>query len=303
MNGTTDTTDESTVGKRPENSINRPILIVFSDVDGTLVHYPETSFHSTNNNTDASMFLKLPPSRTGLQGILSIATLRKCQQLRRQGIKLVLISGMRTSTMMQRLPFLPKADAYCCENGGRIFYPMPVVDHHQHPASLKRRRRQVVTLVHVSNVSDTNGNTIIDASDESDTVESPFRLVEDGHWRSMLEHVDAAGPDGYQGEAGEEEENDDNSTIIPLEHRQGLLWEFAKTLVAQGFVLDWQGYATCFRVNRKQQQPSNQQSKDISDQMFQSLASGDIACPPGLIRSTNLGHIDFSPDCSGKRNW
>ncbi|OEU17932.1 hypothetical protein FRACYDRAFT_161642, partial [Fragilariopsis cylindrus CCMP1102] len=35
-----------------------------------------------------------------------------------------LISGMRTSTFLQRLPFLPKADAYATENGGRIFYPL-----------------------------------------------------------------------------------------------------------------------------------------------------------------------------------
>ncbi len=35
----------------------------------------------------------------------------------------VLVTGARTATLLQRLPFLPAADAYVCENGGRIFYP------------------------------------------------------------------------------------------------------------------------------------------------------------------------------------
>ena len=35
----------------------------------------------------------------------------------------MLITGARTSTLLTRLPFLPAADAYVAENGGRIFYP------------------------------------------------------------------------------------------------------------------------------------------------------------------------------------
>jgi hydroxymethylpyrimidine pyrophosphatase-like HAD family hydrolase len=37
-------------------------------------------------------------------------------------VLLVLITGARSATLLQRLPFLPAADAYVCENGGRIFY-------------------------------------------------------------------------------------------------------------------------------------------------------------------------------------
>lgn len=33
------------------------------------------------------------------------------------------MTGARTATLLQRLPFLPAADAYVSENGGRIFYP------------------------------------------------------------------------------------------------------------------------------------------------------------------------------------
>ena len=43
--------------------------------------------------------------------------------MRRGGVKLVLITGARLSTMLTRMAFLPSADAYVCENGGRIYYP------------------------------------------------------------------------------------------------------------------------------------------------------------------------------------
>lgn len=43
--------------------------------------------------------------------------------VRSTGVLLVLITGARTSTLFQRLPFLPKADAYASENGGRLFFP------------------------------------------------------------------------------------------------------------------------------------------------------------------------------------
>lgn len=32
-------------------------------------------------------------------------------------------TGARLSTMLTRMAFLPAADAYVCENGGRIYYP------------------------------------------------------------------------------------------------------------------------------------------------------------------------------------
>jgi hypothetical protein len=42
---------------------------------------------------------------------------------RKRGIKLILVSGVRESTFVGRLPYLPLADAYIIENGGRILYP------------------------------------------------------------------------------------------------------------------------------------------------------------------------------------
>ena len=35
---------------------------------------------------------------------------------------------MRTSTLNKRIPYLPHADADCCETGGRFFYPIPMND-------------------------------------------------------------------------------------------------------------------------------------------------------------------------------
>lgn len=93
--------------------------------------------------------LKLPPTTTGLQvvavgiahahnkhgskpqhhlvhllqGIISVKTLTELERMRRGGVKLVLITGARLSTMLTRMAFLPAADAYVCENGGRIYYP------------------------------------------------------------------------------------------------------------------------------------------------------------------------------------
>merc|ERR1712232_812473 len=78
------------------------ITLIFADVDGTLVHYPEitdsnknktndedditssSSSSSNNNNDHEQKILYLPPSSTGLRGVISSQTLSLCQQLRRK---------------------------------------------------------------------------------------------------------------------------------------------------------------------------------------------------------------------------
>ena len=76
------------------------IQIIFSDVDGTLVHYVENQNYTTD-------VIELPPSSTGMQGIISSKTLVQCQQLRQRcQRKLVLMSGMRTSTLWNRMPLI-----------------------------------------------------------------------------------------------------------------------------------------------------------------------------------------------------
>jgi hypothetical protein len=46
-------------------------------------------------------------------------------QLRRAGVKFVLISGARSTTMHARYPKLPLVDAVACETGVKILYPPP----------------------------------------------------------------------------------------------------------------------------------------------------------------------------------
>ena len=64
-----------------------------------------------------------PLSLTPLQGVISATTLHLVAKLRSKHVKFVVISGARLGTLMMRLPYLPAADAFVCENGGRVFYP------------------------------------------------------------------------------------------------------------------------------------------------------------------------------------
>lgn len=116
---------------------------------------------------------------------------------------------------MSRLPYLPLADVYCSEAGGRIFFAS----------------------------GDPTGESIrvdpnpYDGATEEDL--KPFFLVEDIEWRTKMERADAAGMDGFLG--------------AEVSERSGKLWSHARKLEEEGFVLDTKGYSTCFRVNCKQQ--------------------------------------------------
>ncbi|CAM9278714.1 unnamed protein product [Chrysoparadoxa australica] len=134
------------------------IKAVFSDIDGTLVHYEESP-----------EALALPASKTGRCGYISKETLELIQQIRANAVKFVLVSGVRYSTFAARLPFMPMADAYVIENGGRIFYP------------------------------------IAPSKDEGERAPSAEELVEDMDWRKQLEsscggpEMDALPPQERQG--------------------------------------------------------------------------------------------------------
>jgi len=244
--------------------------VVFSDVDGTLVHYPDHAARSGNNDDgDGSSFLsspsmiQLPPSSTGMRGVISSKTIRLAQTLRSEGcVKLVLVSGMRGTTLLKRLPYLPRADAYACDSGGRIFYPVDDV---------------------VSRENEYDGPIIKPVAFEgaSDRDLVPFGIREDLEWKSMITRTDAAGIHGF----------DDD---VEISKKRGLLWDFARTLMSDGFVVDYKGYSTCFRVNRRQQ------SDDIDDAKFASLLTLDP--PDGISASINLGCADFYPSKSGKKN-
>ena len=239
------------------------ILLVFSDLDGTLIHYPS----KVPRNKRSNRLLKLPPSSTGMRGIISSKTLSQIQEIRRKGIKFILVSGARASTLLSRLPYLPKADAYCCEAGGRIFYPTDEVAEDSFKVIPEK----------------------YDGADEESL--RPFSIVEDLDWRRKIE--EKAGPFGSV--------TLKDLAINPglqadINERNGLLWDFARSLAARGYVLDTKGYSACFRVNKKHQ-------TTVSDDEFVSLLDGKIKPYVGLASSINLSCIDFYPEESGKRNW
>ncbi|KAI2502481.1 hypothetical protein MHU86_11987 [Fragilaria crotonensis] len=165
--------------------------------------------------------------------------------------------------MWKRLAYLPRADAYCCEAGGRIFYPVPP-----------------------DNKSSVFKLEPFDGADESEL--EPFSLEEDMEWRLKMEMT--AGVDGF---VGNELDDDSSTTPIPIDQRKGPLWEYCRQLQRQGFVVDTTGYSVCFRVNRKQQDA-------VSRIEFDALSS--MTPPEGIATSVNLGCVDFYPHDSGKKN-
>ncbi|KAL3770200.1 hypothetical protein ACHAWU_009140 [Discostella pseudostelligera] len=291
--------------------------IVFSDVDGTLVHYPthlpkpndDNGLVSTNEEK-ASTLLHLPPSQTGSRGVISTQTLLLCHRLRHglsiidgdddkkndnsnifdddvindankvPRVPLVLISGMRTSTLFKRLPYLPRSDAYVCESGGRIFYPRPIMNNLNENDSIANGYVNDLVVQPVSFQGMPLG------------YDTPFILVEDMNWREQISRLDAAGSDGYVNN-------------ISIEHRRGKLWDYARTIIdnknnnnnnnnnnaVDKYVIDADGYATAFRIRYRQ----NTSGTSSSSLLLPPL-------PDGLACSTNLGCVDIYPTMSGKRN-
>ena len=81
-------------------------MAVFSDIDGTLVHYPKNLMQQSSgdgdthhvkdaDNNNENDLLYLPPSKTGQRGVISFKTLRLCQQIRNEGVPFVLVTGAR----------------------------------------------------------------------------------------------------------------------------------------------------------------------------------------------------------------
>lgn len=198
----------------------------------------------------------------------------------------MLVSGMRSTTLFQRLPYLPRADAYVSESGGRIFYPVDT--------PLDDDNNKIDGLVDGVLVNP-EPYTGCPSSNHS-----PFTLVEDMEWRNQISNLQCAGSDGYSTLAPRAG-SDGFSTLTPptpIEHRNGRLWEHARTLQKQGFFLDSSGYATAFRINRKHQE------SDLAsnfDQFLQKCKSREDI-PDEVGCSTNLGCVDFYPNMSGKRN-
>lgn len=239
----------------------QPLRVVFSDVDGTLVHYPETL-----ESYDG--ILALPPSTTGMRGIISIETLRKCEELRSRGVKLVIVSGVRTTTLLKRIAYLPKADAYCCESGSRIFYPTPIEN------------------------DDSNTDGVFSLLPQEGGDSTPFRLVEDVDWQSKM--TAWAGTDAYTGNGPVLTQKPSEQDRVAITERDSVVWKYCAELQKEGFVVDTKGYSASFRINLKHQ-------TTITKDRFDAFATEDP--PEGLAKSINLGNIDVYPTISGKKNW
>ena len=260
-------------------------MAVFSDIDGTLVHYPHLGSVDEGNaaDDDGKDLLYLPPSKTGQRGVISSKTLRLCQKLRHGGVPFVLVSGMRSTTLFQRLPYLPRADAYVSESGGRIFYPRP------HSPDDKIDGLVDGLLVHPKPYTGCPSSHL-----------NPFTIVEDLDWRNEISNLQCAGSDGFSTLAARAG-SDGFSTYTPataIENRRGTLWKHAQTLQKQGYFLDSSGYATAFRINRKHQE--SELALNFDD--FLQKCNNREGIPDELGCSTNLGCVDFYPNMSGKKN-
>jgi hypothetical protein len=255
------------------------IRMVFSDVDGTLAHYPE---NLDNFNDDD--FVKFPPSSTGMRGIISRETLTLCHKIRQTkvadpsisekdatSVKFAVVSGMRTTTLLQRLPYLPLADAYCSENGGRIFFPVSMSSHELSMLSGNEKGKQPNEFYPPRENAGEGGS------------KQMYRLQEDMEWRQMMSRENAAGPDGYHSKSP--------ALAKPVDSRRGVLWDFASDLLKRGWVLDYQGYATGFRVHMKKQVIPTLDAEFLKKE-----------APSSLSVTENLGSYDVYPSCCGKKN-
>ena len=109
----------------PSSSTPAPLRprIVFTDLDGTLIHYPGHDGCPVLDPDAADSVITLLPSTTGLRGVISAATLAGLAALRAlPGVRLVIVSGARSSTLDRRLPYLPACDAIAVEGGGRLYW-------------------------------------------------------------------------------------------------------------------------------------------------------------------------------------
>lgn len=119
----------------PNNMPDPSVDVLFSDLDGTLVHSPK-SFSSfadivSSNEDDNTALIRYRhsgetrkcvalPSKTAGFGYISLRTIELVEQLRKTGVIFVIITGARSSTYAKRRPYLPEADFEFCENGGRM---------------------------------------------------------------------------------------------------------------------------------------------------------------------------------------
>lgn len=111
------------------------ISLVFSDVDGALVHYhdhlEEFAEVVRDNGEIASIVYhesgekcecKVLPSLTGSNGYISHKTLELVDKIQQQGVTFVIITSQNSAYYLTRRHLLPIADSEIWESGGRILH-------------------------------------------------------------------------------------------------------------------------------------------------------------------------------------
>eukprot|EP00928_Gymnodinium_smaydae_P037362 TRINITY_DN25951_c0_g3_i1.p1 TRINITY_DN25951_c0_g3~~TRINITY_DN25951_c0_g3_i1.p1 ORF type:complete len:323 (-),score=58.29 TRINITY_DN25951_c0_g3_i1:216-1184(-) len=112
------------------------VRAIFSDLDGTIVHFPKWfEAHGTkviSRDLEAKRAVvqspsgetrecRLLPSSTMGDGFVSERTIELVKALRDEGIIFVIVTAARKSTLFERHPMLPACDAACCETGSRVY--------------------------------------------------------------------------------------------------------------------------------------------------------------------------------------
>ena len=251
---------------------------------GTLVHY----FENEAEIPGLPEAIPLPASSSGKRGYISVKALRLAARVRSTGTRLVLVSGTRYSTFADRLPYLPRADAYVIENGGRIFFPRKRLSE-----SLGARGGGVGVEVSLP-------DEVASVIEDPELMAHPASaLEEDLEWRKVMESV--------TGPAAQDSKNP--------EERKGALWDLYRKAVAEGFEVDTRTYYTMLRIKIKDRNDRKRIEEDKEcrvgddgderdevrggqDRMKRLLDS----LPPGLGVATNLGLVDIFSDKSGKHN-
>jgi 3-deoxy-D-manno-octulosonate 8-phosphate phosphatase KdsC-like HAD superfamily phosphatase len=115
------------------------VRAIFSDLDGTLVHFPQwfgkhgvivladggggdPTRAVVESATGERRECRVLPESTMGPGFVSDRTVELVDSLRAHGALFVVITAARKSTLLERLPFLPRCDVAVCECGARIYY-------------------------------------------------------------------------------------------------------------------------------------------------------------------------------------
>jgi hydroxymethylpyrimidine pyrophosphatase-like HAD family hydrolase len=271
---------------------SKHFLTLFSDLDGTLIHYRDqldASIEIESDQEDSGRVnliydttprvvvpCRVLPTLTKGCGYLSERTVTLIDALRKHGVFVALLTGARSSTLYRRLPLLPVVDAIAWENGGRLMW-------RNESAYIEdcgwARQLEPWTGPHLCCTAD---ECLIPREEDMESASTSKTLL-----------TDARPPDAP-------------------------LWKAALQLSESGWLLDTREYYTAFRVDIAASLRRGEinwlhntgvslngiQDGAVTEQAMESAAREIQARVEslGLQTASNLGKADVFPPCSGKRN-